>query len=61
MITEERMLGAIDQVGGFLEFSEDTETLLTWDDSIQSICLGVNATVDHIAEKYPETVKRAGI
>ena len=60
MITEERMNGCIDQIVGYMEFSEgDGDTLIGWDNTINALCHDVTNAVDHIAEKYPETIARA--
>nr|CAB3232900.1 COP9 signalosome subunit 4 [Phallusia mammillata] len=53
MICEGRMKGYIDQIDGIVYF-EKRETLPTWDNQIQALCLEVNSIVDQISAAHPE-------
>lgn len=52
MITEERMLGSINQIDSIVHF-ESRDVLETWDKQIQTLCFQVNSIMDKIALVEP--------
>ncbi|XP_023324585.1 COP9 signalosome complex subunit 4-like [Eurytemora carolleeae] len=57
MITEERLVGHIDQIDSTLHF-ETREILESWDKQIQSLCFQVNNVLDKIGAVEPEWVDK---
>ena len=57
MITEERMVGHIDQIDSVVHF-ERRQMLDTWDKQIQSLCVQVNSIIDKISTKEPDWLKK---
>ena len=60
MIMAGQITGSIDQIEGYVEFSEEKEgeTLIQWDSVINEVCHSVTNTVDIISKKYPDVIKR---
>ena len=58
MITEERMVGHIDQIDSVVHF-ERRQMLDTWDKQIQSLCVQVNSIIDKISTKEPNWLKKS--
>merc|ERR1712038_1589934 len=57
MITEERMVGHIDQIDSVVHF-ERRQMLDTWDKQIQSLCVQVNTIIDKISTREPDWLKK---
>ena len=57
MITEERMVGHIDQIDSVVHF-ERRQVLDSWDKQIQSLCVQVNTIIDKISNKEPDWMNR---
>jgi len=57
MITEERMVGHIDQIDSVVHF-ERRQILDSWDKQIQSLCVQVNTIIDKISNKEPDWMNR---
>jgi hypothetical protein len=53
MIKEKRLNGSLDQSKGTVEFTQDNDTLVAWDKSIQALCISLNETlVNNIELRY---------
>jgi len=53
MIEEGRMNATIDQVDEIIEFENDSNILLSWDNYIQDLCMTMNDLVDQVDMNYP--------
>jgi len=56
MISEERLVGSINQIGRLLYFKNpaNSNELTLWDQHIEHACSSVNAILDKITKKYPQ-------
>ncbi|EGC37050.1 proteasome component region PCI domain-containing protein [Dictyostelium purpureum] len=55
MVSEERLVGSIDQIERLIQFENVGDSLSQWDKKIESLCLHMNNIIESIS-KYPEYV-----
>mmetsp|Transcript_35381 Transcript_35381/g.36046 ORF Transcript_35381/g.36046 Transcript_35381/m.36046 type:complete len:407 (-) Transcript_35381:73-1293(-) len=53
MIGEYRLKATIDQTEGILQFEEDSDALLSWNDGIADLCAEVSECVESLQLSYP--------
>eukprot|EP00002_Diphylleia_rotans_P020357 TRINITY_DN3955_c0_g1_i2.p1 TRINITY_DN3955_c0_g1~~TRINITY_DN3955_c0_g1_i2.p1 ORF type:complete len:392 (+),score=100.43 TRINITY_DN3955_c0_g1_i2:52-1227(+) len=51
MISEDRLVGSIDQITGFVHFEEDHQAMRHWDQQIEELCLSVTKISQNIRSK----------
>ncbi|KAJ6217108.1 hypothetical protein RDWZM_008265 [Blomia tropicalis] len=57
MISEDRMVGSIDQISNIIMF-EKTVPLVNFDKQIESLCFQVNSIVESIGSNYPTWIEK---
>lgn len=56
MIKENRLKGSVDQVSGFISFSDGDSVLLELDSRIRDFCLQVDDVIANIGKQFPDQV-----